>query len=160
MSFASLLFRTFVAASFATAAVGCAASEPEAEVTEASADELNAEDFFCTIFQCEGSGGSRWVKLGEESVDGLFEHDRIDVDVSTRFSKLQLRVRDGAVKVHDVEVHYRDGSSFTPELDDTYDEDSRSDAVGIPARRIEFITLDHSKTLFGTGSTVEVWAKR
>ena len=166
MRFSSFVLPSFLGLSLATIGVGCASSEPDTgsiESTEATADELNAEDVFCGIFgACEPlGGGSRWVKLGEEEVDGLFEHDRLDVDMSTRFSKLQLRIRDGAVNIHDGEVHFRDGSSFSPDFDRSYGEDSRSEVASFPGvRRIESITIDHSKSLFGSGSTVEFWARR
>ncbi len=164
MNFKSLVFSSFVAVSLAAFGVGCASAEPDEETTEATADELNAEDLFCTFFVCEPSGGgssSRWVKLGEESVDGLFERDRLDVDVNTRFTKLQLRIRDGAVNIHDVEVRFRDGSRFSPDFDRQYGEDTRSEVVTFPSpRRIQSIVIDHSKPIFGTGATVEFWAKR
>lgn len=162
MSFTSRWCRTFVALSLAVAAAGCADAEPD-EGTEATADELNAEDLFCTFFQCEPGGGPapRWVKLGQEEVDSLFDRDRLRVDVNTRFSRLQLRIRDGAVNIHDLEIRFRDGSTFSPDLDGVYREDTRSDVVRFPrAARIDSITIHHSKTLFGTGATVEFWARR
>jgi hypothetical protein len=164
MSLISVAFRSFLGISLAVVAVGCASAEPDTESAEATADELNAEDVLCTFFQCEapsGGSSSRWVMLGQAEVDGLFDHDRVDVDVSTRFSKLQLRIHDGAVNIHHVDIHFRDGSSFSPDLEDQYREDSRSEVITLPnARRIDYITIDHSKTIFGTGSTVEFWAKR
>ena len=166
MSFAKLTVA--VAAAFTFATVGCAGNVPGEEATESSEAELRIEDL-CRIFPCEDifSDGAqnRWVKVGETGeIDGIFPSTHhIDVDRRVgRVSRIQLRVRDGGVKVRDMEVYLRNGRSFAPNLDGTYDEGERSEAISLPEReRLDEIYIEAQKNpFFGTGSRIEVWARR
>jgi hypothetical protein len=178
MGFTKNILGLSVAAVLAISSVGCGGVESEEE-TGSSEDELRGEDVLCTFVPCEwdqedhggggsgsfgggGGGGGRWVRIGVENTDGIYDHDRFDVRANQRFSQIQLRIRDGGVNIHDLDVHFRDGSSFSPDFKRHYREGERSRIEWIPGgpRRIESVDITHSKDIFGTGSNVEFWVKR
>jgi hypothetical protein len=156
------------ATALAFSIVGCAGEVPEQEETESSEAELSLQDI-CSFLPCEDfftdGDSSRWVKVGQTGdIDGIFPSShRIDVDRRIgRVSRLQLRVRDGGVKVREARVYLRNGERFDPNLDGTYREGDRSEVVRLPrSERIDEVYIEAQKNpFFGTGSTVEVWVRR
>lgn len=180
MTFTKNMLGLSIAGLLAIAAVGCG-GEAATEETASSEDELRAEDVLCTFLPCEdddgtqggpgfpgggfpgsGGGGGRWIRIGVENVDGIYDHDRFDVQANNRFSQIQLRIRDGGVNIHDLDVRFRDGSSFSPDFKRHYREGDRTHVERIPGgpRRLDSISITHSKEIFGTGANVEFWVRR
>ncbi len=165
MRFGTLAIACATALAFSV--VGCAGDVPE-EQTASSDAELSIEDI-CRFFPCEDifheGDTSRWVKVGETGdIDGFFPTSHsIDVDRRVgRVSSMQLRVRDGGVKINDIRVYLQNGDDFSPALDGSYREGERSDIVRLPRpSRLDEIVIHAQKNPFwGTGSKVEVWVRR
>jgi hypothetical protein len=158
MSLSRVALRSLVLGSIVTA-VGCGG---EAGIAEDTDSTEQADSVVCEQFECEWEASSAWVKLGQQAVDGLYDHDSFNVNPNLgRFTRMQLRIREGGVNIHDVDVDFRDGGSWYPNFDHQYREGERSQVEYLPGtRRIARISITHSKLIFGSGSVVEFWARR
>ncbi|HKR62036.1 MAG TPA: hypothetical protein VJS64_20275, partial [Pyrinomonadaceae bacterium] len=93
-------------------------------------------------------GANRWVYLGQASVNGLADHDRIAVGRDEgRFQKIQIRVAGAPVEFQRVVVHYVNGASEAIELRDRIPAGGQTRAVDLRGgdRAIRFVDFWYRK---------------
>src|SRR5262249_4401540 len=74
-----------------------------------------------------------WVKLGERTVNGRYDHDKIDVGAyEGRFSKLTLYVERSEMELLDFEITFGNGERFHPEVHHFFREGTRTRVVDLP----------------------------
>jgi len=104
-----------------------------------------------------------WVKLGERSVAGRYDHDTITVGkYEGRFSKLTLVVEKSDLELLDFEVTFDSGRSFRPGLRHYFKEGARTRVIDLPGddRVIKKIDLRYKNVAGGGSATVEIWGWR
>ena len=104
-----------------------------------------------------------WELLGRKDVSFLVERDTIDVGRSEgRFRVLKFVVEGAPVEMRDIRVTFGDGSTFHPETQLRFAENSVSRTVDLPGRRrvIRKIDFVYRKTsdIFRR-ATVSVYAR-
>ena len=103
-----------------------------------------------------------WTKLGERSVNGKFDHDRITVgSYKGKFEKVQLIVTDSDLDLIDLEIKFGKGAPWHPELKYHFKEGDRSRVIDFPGdeRVIKFIDFKYKNTPGGGAAKMQVWAK-
>nr|HEX4312597.1 hypothetical protein [Kofleriaceae bacterium] len=103
-----------------------------------------------------------WTKLGERTVNGKVDHDRIDVGAyDGRFSKLTLVVERDEIELLDFEITFGNGERFHPDVRYIFKEGSRTRAIDLPGddRVIKNINLKY-RNVRGGQAKVEVWGFR
>lgn len=114
-------------------------------------------------FQWDSRG---WTMLGEQTVSGRVDRDRITVGRDMgRFSKLMVVVLDGDLEMIDMEVGFRRGQSFRPAISQYFREATRTRAIDLPdgyrgaERTIEFIDFKYRNLPGGGRARVQVWGQ-
>ena len=107
-----------------------------------------------------------WELLGEQTVSGRVDHDRIRVGRAMgKFSKLMVVVLDSDVEMIDMEVAFRRGPSFRPAIAQFFRESSRTRAIDLPdsyrgpERTIEYIDFKYRNLPGGGRARVQVWGR-
>ena len=101
-----------------------------------------------------------WVKLGERTVNGKVDHDRIDVGrYEGKFSKLTLYVENSDLELLDFEITLGNNERFHPEVRHVFKEGSRTRVIDLPGddRVIKAINLKYKNLPGGGRAKVEVW---
>jgi len=118
-----------------------------------------------------GGGGARpawtfdsrgWTRLGERTVSGRVDTDRITVgSYKGRFAKMAIVVTDSDLELIDLEVKFERGPAWHPTLRHYFKEGQRSHEIDFPGdeRRIKFIELKYRNLPGGGAAKVQVWAK-
>jgi hypothetical protein len=102
-----------------------------------------------------------WVKLGERSVGGRVDRDRIDVGRHEgKFTKLTLVVEKSDLELLDFEITFANNTKFNPRVSHYFRESSRTRVIDLPGdeRFIKHIDLKYKNLPGGGRATVEVWA--
>jgi hypothetical protein len=101
-----------------------------------------------------------WVSLGERTVDGRQDRDRIEVGrYDGKFSKLMLVVENSDLELLDFKIVFADRTEYSPRLQHTFREGQRTRPIDLPPseqviRHLEF----RYKNIAGGGQArVEVW---
>ena len=102
-----------------------------------------------------------WVMLGERTVNGRFDKDKIDVGrYEGRFTKLTVVVEDSDLEMIDMRVQFADRTEFHPQVAQVFRRDTRTRVIDMPPgesiiRNIEF----KYKNLGGDrrNARVQVW---
>ena len=123
---------------------------------------LAAVLFGATTADAKGWDNKGWVKLGERSVDGKFDKDKIAVSTKDRFSKLTLVVENSDMELLDFEVTFLNGETFHPDAKHYFKEGSRTRVIDLPGdqRIIKEINLKYKNVKGGGKASVEVWGWR
>ena len=107
-----------------------------------------------------------WDLLGEQTVSGRVDRDRISVGREMgRFSKLMVVVLDSDLEMIDMEVAFRRGPSFRPSISQYFRGNSRTRAIELPEgyrgpdRLIDFIDFRYRNLPGGGRARVQVWGK-
>jgi hypothetical protein len=103
-----------------------------------------------------------WVMLGERTVNGRVDHDRIEVGRREgRFSKLTLVVLDSDLELIDFEVKFARGAPWHPEVKHVFREGQRTREIDFPGdeRVIRYIDFKYRNLPGGGRAKVQVWAK-
>ncbi|HEU0031616.1 MAG TPA: hypothetical protein VFQ53_13345 [Kofleriaceae bacterium] len=103
-----------------------------------------------------------WTLLGERTVDGNVDHDRIEVArYEGKFRKLSIVVLDSDLQLLDFDVKMGRGPSFHPSLRHQFKEGSRSRVIDLPGddRVIKWIDLKYKNVAGGGRAKIQVWAK-
>ena len=85
-----------------------------------------------------------WTLLGERTVDGRIDHDRIDVGrYEGKFSKLTLVVENSDLELIDLSIKFDRGGPWHPQVSHYFREGQRTRAIDFPGdertiRRIDF----------------------
>ena len=107
-----------------------------------------------------------WELLGEQTVSGRVDRDRITVGRAMgKFSKLMVVVLDSDVEMIDMEVKFRRGPSFKPAIAQYFRESTRTRALDLPdsyrgpERTIESIEFKYKNLPGGGRARVQVWGR-
>jgi hypothetical protein len=92
--------------------------------------------------QPEAQGG--WQFLGERNVDFKAERDTIRVTASEgRFRRIQLRIKNRAIKLHDLKVTFGNGETFDVQVRKVFQKGEETRAIDLPggARVIRSVSM-------------------
>jgi hypothetical protein len=104
-----------------------------------------------------------WVPLGERTVNGRYDRDRIEVGRSEgRFSKLTLVVDDSDLELLDFKIVFADSTEYHPKLSHVFREGQRTRAIDLPPTEsvIRHIDIRYKNTAGGGDAKVQVWGLR
>ncbi|NUP10308.1 MAG: hypothetical protein HOW73_30025 [Polyangiaceae bacterium] len=102
-----------------------------------------------------------WQKLGELTVDGRSDRDRLAVGrYEGRFRKVMIRVERSAMRMHGVNIVFTDGSSYSPRVD-YYFTPGQTQAIDLPGNRraISRIDFRYSDVQGGKRARVQIWGR-
>jgi hypothetical protein len=100
--------------------------------------------------------------LGERTVNGRVDHDRIEVGRHEgKFAKLTLVVLDSDLEMLDFEVKFARGPAWHPEVKHVFREGQRTRVIDLPGdeRVIRYIDFKYRNLPGGGRAKVQVWAK-
>ncbi|HEY4179348.1 MAG TPA: hypothetical protein VGM90_21035 [Kofleriaceae bacterium] len=103
-----------------------------------------------------------WTKLGERTVNGKNDHDRITVGrYKGKFSKMTIVVYNSDLELNDLEVKFGKGEPWHPDMKQTFHEGERSRQIDFPGdeRVLKFIDFKYGNLPGGGKAKVEVWAQ-
>lgn len=103
-----------------------------------------------------------WVKLGERSVSGRYDHDTIPVGrYEGKFTKLTMYVERGEIELLDFEITFANGERFHPALRHFFKAGARTRVIDLPGdeRIIKDINLRY-KNVAGGSAAVAVFGWR
>jgi hypothetical protein len=104
-----------------------------------------------------------WTLLGERTVDGRFDHDRIDVGrYEGRFSKLTLVVENSDLELIDLSIKFERGAPWHPAVQHFFREGQRTRAIDFPGeeRMIKHIDFRYRNLPGGGRARVAVYGLR
>jgi len=103
-----------------------------------------------------------WNKLGERWVDGTRDRDVIPVGIRAgAYRRVMIVVENSALEMYDVEVHFADGSVFSPQTRHVFAANTRSHVIDLPGARRSIRSVEfHYGNLPGGGrAQAELWAQ-
>ena len=103
-----------------------------------------------------------WVMLGEQTVQGRVDRDRIVIGRDEgRFSKLMIVVLDSELELLDFDVQFRRGQSWRPAVAQVFNEGARTRAIDLPGDRrvIRHIDVKYRNLPGGGRARIQVWGK-
>jgi hypothetical protein len=104
-----------------------------------------------------------WTMLGERTVEGRVDRDRIIVGRDEgKFGKLTIVVLDSELELLDFEVTFRRGQNWRPSLNHYFRENTRTRVIDLPGRRdqvIRHIDIKYRNLPGGGRARVQVWGK-
>ena len=116
-----------------------------------------------SVARAQSAWDSRgWVMLGERTVNGRFDHDRIEVGRHEgKFEKLTVVVLDSDLEMLDFEIKFAKGAPWHPGLKQLFKEGERTRVIDFPGdeRAIKFIDFKYRNLPGGGRAKVQVWAK-
>ena len=120
---------------------------------------------FALVFTTHSATAGRWdskgwVKLGERTVNGKVDKDRITVNkYEGRFTKLTLVVEDSDIELLDFDVTFGNNETWNPKVRHYFKEGARSRVIDLPGdqRIIKHIDLKYKNLPNGGRAKVEVW---
>jgi hypothetical protein len=104
-----------------------------------------------------------WTLLGERTVNGRFDHDRIEVGrYEGRFSKLTVVVENSDLELIDMSVQFVTGAPWRPEVAHFFREGQRTRAIDVPgdARTIRYIDFRYRNLPGGGSARVAVYGQK
>lgn len=104
-----------------------------------------------------------WTLLGERTVDGSFDHDRIDVGrYEGKFSKLMMVVENSDLELIDLSIQFGRGEAFHPQIQHFFREGQRTRAIDLPGeeRTIRRIDIRYRNLPGGGRARVAVYGRR
>jgi hypothetical protein len=110
--------------------------------------------------RAEGWDSKGWVKLGERTVNGRIDHDRIEVGrYDGKFTKLTMYVEKSDLELLDFEITFGNGERFHPEVRHGFREGARTRVIDLPGdeRVIKAINLKYKNLPGGGNAKVEIW---
>lgn len=119
-------------------------------------------------YRAESGGGWRgyargdWNKLGERWVEGNRDRDVIPVGARDgSYRRIMIVVEHSALEMHDVTIHFADGSSFSPPTRHVFAANTRSHVIDLPGARRNIRSVEfHYGNLPGGGrAQAELWAQ-
>ena len=103
-----------------------------------------------------------WTMLGERTVNGRADKDRIDVGREEgKFRRLTVVVLDSDLAMVDMEIKFGRGPTFRPDVKQDFREGSRTRVIDLPGddRVIKWIEFKYKNLPGGGNAKVQVWAK-
>jgi hypothetical protein len=103
-----------------------------------------------------------WNKLGERWVDGT--HDRDVIPVGARegsYRRIMIVVENSALEMHEVVVHFSDGTAFSPPTRHVFAANTRSHVIDLPGtrRNIRSVEFRYGNLPGGGRAQAELWAQ-
>ncbi|HEY0251953.1 MAG TPA: hypothetical protein VGC41_10525 [Kofleriaceae bacterium] len=102
-----------------------------------------------------------WVSLGERTVNGRFDHDRIEVGrMEGKFSKLTVVVENSDLEMIDFKIEFTDGTNYHPAVQQVFREGTRTRVIELPPgeHNIRYLDFKYKNTRGGGDAKVAVWA--
>lgn len=130
--------------------LGCRHRPEERRASAASAAEFR------------GSPRADWNKLGERWVEGTRDRDVIPVGPRDgTFRRIMIVVENSALEMHDVTVHFADGTSFSPRTRHVFAANTRSHVIDLPGTRrsIRSVEFRYGNLPGGGRAQAELWAQ-
>lgn len=103
-----------------------------------------------------------WEKLGERMVTGKADRDVIHVGARDgTFKRIRLSVEHSALEMYDVEVHFGNGETFSPNTRLVFGKNTNSRVIDLPgaARVIKKVVFKYGNLPGGGRAQIELWAK-
>jgi hypothetical protein len=103
-----------------------------------------------------------WVMLGERTVNGRVDHDRIEVGRQDgRFNKLTMVVENSDLELIDFKIVFGDRTEYHPKLSYAFREGQRTRAIDLPPSEsvIRFIEIQY-RNLSAGEARVQIWGNR
>jgi hypothetical protein len=105
-----------------------------------------------------------WINLGERTVNGRYDHDRIEVGrIEGKFSKVTVVVENSDLEMIDFKITFADNTNYHPTVNQVFREGTRTRVIELPPGEhvIKFIDFRY-KNMPGDGraAKVAVWAWR
>src|SRR5258708_1318635 len=73
-----------------------------------------------------------WVNLGERTVNGRFDHDRIEVGrIEGKFSKLTVVVENSDLEMIDFKIEFADHTNYHPTVNQVFREGTRTRVIDL-----------------------------
>jgi hypothetical protein len=111
-----------------------------------------------------GPGAGRWESLGQARVDGMIDHDNIQVGGNRgMFRSIQLRVQDGAIQFQRVIVHFGNGADQVVQMRNRIPAGGQTRAIDLPGQRrnLRSVELFYSRGNWGgRRPTVTLYGRR
>ena len=105
-----------------------------------------------------------WVMLGERTVNGHFDHDRIEVGrMEGRFSKLTVVVENNDLEMIDFKIVFADSTDYHPTVNQFFREGTRTKIIELPPGEHTIKSLEFKYRNVRNGgpdAKVGVWAWR
>jgi hypothetical protein len=104
-----------------------------------------------------------WVQLGERTVNGRVDHDRIEVGrYEGKFNKLTMVVDNSDLELVDFKIVFGDRTEYHPRLQHVFREGQRTRAIDLPPSEAVIRSIEFKyKNLPGGGDArVQVWGWR
>ncbi len=105
---------------------------------------------------------SGWTLLGEQSVDGRRDRDKIKIGRDEgKFSRLTMVVLDSDLELIELEIKFGNGKPFRPEVRHLFNENTRTRVIDLPGDRrvIKWIELRYRNLPGGGRARVQIWAQ-
>ena len=104
-----------------------------------------------------------WVPLGERTVNGRVDHDRIEVGAyEGKFGKLMLVVENSDLELVDLKIVFADRTEYHPRLNHVFRQGQRTRAIDLPPSEavVRFIAITYKNLPGGGDARVQVWGWR
>jgi hypothetical protein len=104
-----------------------------------------------------------WVPLGERTVNGRYDRDRIEVGrTEGRFTKLTLVVDNSDLELIDFKIVFADNTEYHPRLSHVFREGQRARAIDLPPNEavIRHIDIRYKNIAGGGDAKLQVWGLR
>ena len=105
---------------------------------------------------------SGWTLLGEQTVNGKNDRDKIQVGRDEgRFRQITMVVLDSDLELTELEIKFGNGKPFRPEARHFFRENTRTRVIDLPgdSRIIKWIELRYRNLPGGGRARVQVWGK-
>jgi hypothetical protein len=104
-----------------------------------------------------------WVPLGERTVNGRYDHDRIEIGrYEGRFTKLTMVVENSDLELIDFKIVFGDNTEYHPRLNHVFREGQRTQAIDLPPSEavIRFVDIRYKNVAGGGDAHVQLWGLR
>lgn len=104
-----------------------------------------------------------WVQLGERTVNGRVDHDRIEVGkYEGKFGKLTMVVENSDLELLDFKIVFGDRTEYHPKLSHVFREGQRTRGLDLPPSEavIRFVELKYKNLPGGGNARVQLWGWR
>ena len=102
-----------------------------------------------------------WVPLGERTVNGKADHDRIEVGrAEGKFSKLTVYVENSDLEMIDFKIEFGDHTNYHPTVNQVFREGTRTRVIELPPgeHTIRYLDFKYRNLPGGGNAKVSVWA--
>jgi hypothetical protein len=101
-----------------------------------------------------------WQLLGEKTVDGRIDRDRIEVGrYEGRFNKLTVRVKDSDLEMIEFKIVFGDNTEYNPKVSQFFRENTRTKVIELPPAEqiIRYIDFKYRNLPGGGRATIQVY---